>query len=56
MGGFRSLFRDGSEWAGRNKFVSLIVILGTVYVASYPFATPPVPTVKERLKKNQSNK
>jgi hypothetical protein len=45
-----------AEWARRNKFLSLITILGITYVVTLPLylnSVPKVPTVNERLEQQQ---
>lgn len=52
--GLRASWRQISDWAQRNKPLSLLVVLATVYVITYPLklGTPYVPSVRERAAKN----
>lgn len=48
--GLRDLLKSAATWTGRNKFASLIIITGAMYLATYPFVSPPVMTQAERKK------
>jgi len=40
---------SAAEWAFKNKLVSFVIVMGTVWVGSYNFRTLTVPTMRERL-------
>lgn len=40
---------SAADWANKNRFVSFVVIMGTIWLGSYNFKTPQIPTMRERL-------
>ena len=51
MGALKQMFIDASRFTNKYKFGSFAIIFATVYVASYQFGDPHVPTAKQRMEK-----
>jgi len=46
--GLREIWFRGADFAGRHKFLSFALLFGSIYLASYPFGEPYIPTAKQR--------
>jgi len=49
FGALKQWWMKTSVWAGQNRVLSFVIIIGGTYLATYLFGTPKIKTAKERV-------